>query len=64
MVSESARDEDFETVLDFDNWQRNDWDIQGQKHLIFAMAKVTKFKLRDCIFSNFTTIFFHEIFQI
>ena len=50
MVLESARDEDFETVLDIDIWRRNYWDIQGQRqHIIFAPAKVAKFKLRNCI---------------
>ena len=51
MVFESARDEDFETVRDFDNWQRNDWDIQGQRqHIIFALEEVAKLKLCDCIY--------------
>ena len=31
MVLESACDEDFETVLDFDILQRNDQDTQGQR---------------------------------
>ena len=60
MVLESACNEDFKTVLNFDIWWRNDWDIQGQRqHIIFAPVKVAKFKLRDC--SNFvqlqTTLF-------
>ena len=49
MVSESAHDEDLETVLDFDIWWRIDWDIQGQRqYKIIALAKVAKFKLCDC----------------
>ena len=50
MVLESACDEDSKTILDFDIWWRNDWDIQGQRqHIIFAPVKVAKFKLRNCI---------------
>ena len=47
--SEYAHDQDFKTVLDFDIWKRNDWDIQGKlQHIILALVKVSKLKLRDC----------------
>ena len=55
MVSESGCDVDFETVLDFDIWWKNDWDIQNQRqHIImFALAKVAKFKLNTLLYVDF-----------